>query len=80
MGCGDPASAEWNALRFALQAVSTYRVIEGFPRITRASFPGGALPVGIDQVRYRLDLSAAAAFLLAPDEEGRFIRTFLACP
>ena len=79
MGCGDPAAAEWNTLRFELQAVSTYRVVEGFPRITRASFPGGVLPVGIDKVRYRLDLSAAAAFVLAPDEEAQFIGMFLAC-
>jgi len=66
VGCAHPAAPAWNSVRFEQQSMAIYRVTAGFPCITQASFPNGALPIGIDKVRYRLDLSAAAPFRLGP--------------
>jgi hypothetical protein len=43
--------------KYALTTVNTYHVLEGFPRIKR-----DAAPLGVDQVNYRLLLSAATDF------------------
>jgi len=42
---------------YNLLEVRSYAVDESFPRITPASFIGGALPVGVVQFEYQIDLS-----------------------
>lgn len=42
---------------YNLLEARSYRVDETFPRITPASFIGGALPVGVVQLEYKVDLS-----------------------
>lgn len=64
LGCRDPQSEEWNTTRFALEGVDIYKVTAGFPSITPASFPSGALPAGIVTLTYEVDLAAARKYLL----------------
>ena len=42
---------------FLLHSMLKYTVDETFPRITPASFVGGALPAGITKISYTVDLS-----------------------
>ena len=49
--------------RSGLRVVSEelYRVDGTFPRIIRSSFVGGHVPVGVDDIRYSIDLAGAVA-------------------
>ncbi|HEC11390.1 MAG TPA: PD-(D/E)XK motif protein, partial [Acidimicrobiales bacterium] len=47
-----------NPLRVVTEEL--YRVDDAFPRITRASFPGGQPPLGVDGVTYTIDLASVA--------------------
>jgi hypothetical protein len=55
--------------RLRVAGQELYRVTQGFPRLTPASFPQG-LPAGITDLAYSLDTSACAAWLVArrPDD------------
>ncbi|WP_161959158.1 PD-(D/E)XK motif protein [Pseudomonas ovata] len=49
---------------YNLLEARSYVVDESFPRITPASFIGGALPAGVVQFEYRLDLSGLKSYSL----------------
>jgi hypothetical protein len=68
MGCNDPVAPEWNRIRFGLEAIDTYRVKNGFPRIVSGQFPGEKLPEGVQAVSYVIDLLVAKPFLLSEAE------------
>lgn len=68
LGCSDPHGQEWNRLSFDLEGLNVYRVLEGFPRITRSSFIGGFLPEGVTALEYQIDLSHAKTFELSTNE------------
>lgn len=59
-----PAHSERHARGVRVVAERLYVVRDGFPRLTRESFPGG-LPVGVNDVQYVLDISACEAFLVS---------------
>ena len=68
MGCGDHRSSAWNRIRCELEGMSAYRVSEGFPRLTKDAFPGGAVPEGVSWVSYVLDLRFAGEFLMSAED------------
>lgn len=63
-GCSDAQADEWNAASFMLEGIDIYTVATGFPSITPASFPSGALPLGVVALSYEIDLTTARAHLL----------------
>jgi hypothetical protein len=66
-----PAAVSQHLQPWRVVAEELYRVDEGFPRLTRATFAGG-VPAGIDDIGYTLDLAACASWRLAtrPTEAG----------
>ncbi len=66
VGYNGSSSESWNAFRWSLLEAAPYRVADGFPRITPATFPKGP-PAGVSQVTYQLDLDTAETFAI-PDE------------
>lgn len=60
-----PADTQQAARPLRILAERLYRVGDGFPRITRATFAPGGLPVGVGEVGYSIDLAACAPWLLA---------------
>lgn len=56
----------WANFRFSLLSFELYRVVEGFPRLIPSSFGLATVPAGVSHFRYRIDLSAASDFRLAP--------------
>ncbi|SHK41396.1 Putative PD-(D/E)XK family member [Pseudonocardia thermophila] len=54
--------------RFEVLEHSAYEVGPGFPRIVRASFAGGAVPPGVTEVDYVIDLDSEAAAACRLDE------------
>jgi hypothetical protein len=69
-----PALADLHQATYRVAAERLYRVDEGFPRLTRASFADG-LPDGVDDVGYSLDLAACAPWLVAsaPPEAAQML-------
>ena len=63
VGCTNLDSEEWNRMNFQLECEQLYAVREGFPRLAPSMFKGGALPRGIERLRYQVDLSAASSFV-----------------
>lgn len=61
-GCSDVDSEAWNATAFRLEGETLYEVRPGFPRLVPLSFPGGAAPEGVSEIRYTTNLSEAAGF------------------
>jgi hypothetical protein len=68
MGCPDQHSPEWNCIAFEEQESRTYSIGDGFPRIVPGSFGAGAIPAGISDVKYTVDLTTAREFLLSAEE------------
>jgi hypothetical protein len=68
LGCLDPDAPEWNRIRCNLEGVTLYRIEDGFPRITSRLFDGGAVPTGIVDISYDVDLQAAREFRIAESE------------
>ena len=64
LGCNDSSAPEWNALRASLEGMDFYTICEDFPRLTTSSMPNGRVPLGINDVQYSVDLSAAANYLV----------------
>lgn len=52
-----------------------WRVGDDFPRLTRASFAGGVLPLGVTDVKYGIDLTASSANTLTPDALDNFLHS-----
>lgn len=59
-----PAQSLKYSRGYRVQAERLYEVREGFPRLTRSSFPAG-LPAGVDDVQYSVDMAACESFLVA---------------
>jgi len=73
-----PADRAAPARKFRVLAERLYRVDEGFPRITRATFQLGGLPSGVVDIGYTIDLAACQQWLVAasPTDEGAsFLRS-----
>jgi hypothetical protein len=68
LGCLDVDDEAWNRSSFRLENEALYAVVEGFPRIVSASFPGSGLPAGLSKVCYVTDLAEAASFRVQPAE------------
>jgi len=66
---------EREAFCYNVQAFSFYRVVEGFPRLTKSTLEnlGRALKVST----YQVDLNHASAFRLSPEEQKMFWSTLL---
>ncbi len=60
-------------------AEELYRVDTNFPRLTKDSFVGGAVPTGVDGIAYSLDLVACAPWRVAtaPGAQSRELRQSL---
>lgn len=65
LGCNDPSAPEWNALRASLEGMDLYSICEGFPRLTTSNMPNGKVPLGINDVHYSVDLTAAADYFVS---------------
>ena len=74
----NPADRAAPARKFRVLAERLYRVDEGFPRITRATFRPDGLPSGVVAIGYTIDLAACQQWLVAagPTDEGAsFLRS-----
>jgi len=67
-----PADAQHAVRPLRILAERLYRVGDGFPRITRATFAPAGLPVGVGEVGYAIDLAACSQWLIAasPTDDG----------
>jgi len=61
------APGTWEDEEFDLVETRMYRVGDGFPRIIDAMFEGGAVPEGVADVRYTVDLDQAGTALSDTD-------------
>jgi len=68
--------AEYSRLRLRVIDEMLYQVNESFPRITSQSFPLG-VPTGVEEVRYQVNLSAAAGSVLASAPTHSSVSTLL---
>lgn len=57
-----PADGRVREVAYRVLEEHLFRVADGFPRLTRGSFPGG-LPPGIAEVSYQLQVSACSSWL-----------------
>jgi hypothetical protein len=71
----DLSKAVVDEQKFEVREVRYYEVDERFPRITPLSFVGGALPQGVTDLSYGVELSSAAS--MQDDVAQSFISTFL---
>ena len=62
-GCRDAAAEEWNRHSFQRESEKLYEIREGFPRMTRTMLREAAVPGGVHDVTYKIDLSLAEKFL-----------------
>ena len=69
-GCKDPDADEWNRNSFRLESERLYEIRPGFPRLTHTMLDDGALPCGVHDVTYTIDLSVADRFLCATTVYG----------
>lgn len=67
VGCDDADAPEWNHHLFRLESETVYEVVPGFPRLTSSMFASRAALAGVSDVSYRIDLSLAAPFIVAPE-------------
>lgn len=65
-----PAHADRHDTRFRVTSERLYRIGPGFPRLTRSTFEPAGLPLGVENVRYSLDLTACAEWLVASDADA----------
>ncbi|WP_193212970.1 PD-(D/E)XK motif protein [Luteolibacter marinus] len=77
LGCLDPDDETWNQHRFELEGVSSWQVRGGFPKLTENEMASGQCPPGISNLSYRIDLSAAGEFELAPRELATYLEALL---
>ena len=61
-GCNDVDAELWNRHRFRAESERLYEIQPGFPRLVTSMLRGGAVPHGIHEVTYKVDLSAAEPF------------------
>lgn len=74
----NPADRQAPARTLRILAERLYRVEDGFPRLTRASFEPNGIPAGIANIKYDLDLATCSQWLIAktPSDKGAaFLRT-----
>lgn len=62
---------------FSLSSFDLYRVEGDFPRLTSEDLKGTALPLGVSQVTYRLDLAAAQSHRISPGSQSQQLQRFL---
>lgn len=74
-----PAHRERYDAPLRVVAEELYRVDTDFPRLTKDSFVGGAVPTGVDGITYSLDLVACAPWRVAtaPGAQSRELRQSL---
>lgn len=78
LGCNDPGAPEWNGLRVSLEGMDFYSICPGFPRLTASSMPNGRIPLGINDIQYSVDLSAAASYLVPNAQHDDVIKAVFA--
>lgn len=62
-GCRDGDAEEWNRHSFRSESERLYEIRPGFPRMTHTMLREAAVPRGVHDVTYKIDLSAAGMFL-----------------
>ena len=62
VGCNDVDADPWNRYRFRMEAERLYEIRPGFPRLVMSMLNGAAVPHGVYEVTYQVDLSAADPF------------------
>ena len=63
IGCRDADAEEWNRQSFRRESERLYKIRDGFPRMTRTMLRETAVPGGVHDVAYKIDLSRAEKFL-----------------
>jgi hypothetical protein len=79
MECQDPLAEEWNAMRFHLEDIRSYRIDAAFPRVVPVSLSAGGLPPGVSKLLYDVDLAAAEHARLSAAEHREFLERMIAC-
>ena len=62
MGCRDANAEEWNRHSFRRESERLYEIRPGFPRLTHTMLKDGAVPHGVHDITYTIDLSVAEDF------------------
>lgn len=75
-GCTDPQSPVWNRVSFSHISTHFYSVLNGFPRVVESSFSGRTIPSGVSAIKYSIDLSFAADFLIPKEQEEWLLEEF----
>ncbi|MBW3196768.1 PD-(D/E)XK motif protein [Marinobacter nauticus] len=77
--CQDPEAPEWNTMSFSLENEVLFRVDDAFPRLTVSNFHGGELPLGVQGVKYDIDLSQASGSIIPGTEKVAIQNELIKC-
>jgi len=77
LGCSSPDAPEWARARYSLESIDAYSVKDGFPRISSTMFQEKQLPMGIQDVKYTVNLLVAKDFLLSKEEKDALFKEMI---
>ncbi len=77
MGCPDPTAPAWNRIAYRNGGQTAYCVRNNFPRLIPSSL--ASVPAGVSDVSYSVDLSAAEAFVVGPEETRAYLEGMIRC-
>jgi hypothetical protein len=79
LDCRDPDSPEWNYLSFSFEREEIFEVNDEFPRLTEDSFAGSAIPQGIQNVSYEIDLNHARSNVISENKKSSIQEELISC-
>ncbi len=79
VGYAPELANDWTGFRFGMLSNEFYSVVDGFPRLTPASFAQDSLPAGVSHFRYRVDLDFASEFRIPPASVDGQLEEIVAC-
>ena len=80
VGCPNVNAEDWNQATFRQESERLFEVRDGFPRLVPSMFKGGALPNGIGQLQYQIDLEAAGSFACDGEQAVNLEKELAGCP
>lgn len=75
IGCIDPYSLGWNRHEFSLEKFQSWEVKDGFPRVTPQEMSDSTFPTGVEDLEYKINLSAADSFRLSRQELATYMKS-----
>ena len=79
LGCQDVDAKTWNSHSFRLETEELYEVTGRFPRLVPSMLPGAVSPMGVSEVSYKIDLSAATEYAKGTSGFVEIEEAFLKC-